>query len=261
MATCSFCDREVALTFLCYSCGKQFCVEHRLPEAHGCRAARPRIFSGFRRARPQGSTVLGSIYGSSQVGRTSVKEIKHILAAAGIFFAIELSYYVYFIAMPIYILTIFLGVLAAFLIHEYAHKLVAQSYGYWAEFRLDRMGAIISLISVISPLKIVAPGAVMIYGQFVTKEDVGRIAAAGPLTNILQSFLAALIHTLADQPLVALVGLLLTSLNADLALFNLIPFSIMDGKKIFDWSRPVWMLLFASTVVVWVYARFLSSPF
>jgi len=257
VATCSYCGRETGLPFLCRGCGKEFCVEHRLPGAHGCRVASRRFFRGFRRSRPRRSTIPGS----SRVGGTSATEIKHILVAAGIFFAIGLSDYLFLVATPIYLLTVFLGVLAAFLIHEYAHKLVAQSYGYWAEFRLDRMGAALSLISVISPIKIIAPGAVMIYGQFIAREDVGRIAAAGPLTNILQSFLVVLIYTVVRQPTVVILGVILASLNAYLALFNLLPFSIMDGKKVFDWSKPTWLLLLASCVILWVYARFVSYPF
>ncbi|MEM2905863.1 MAG: site-2 protease family protein [Candidatus Bathyarchaeia archaeon] len=219
------------------------------------------MLSGLRQVRPRGPTALSYAYGSGRVGRTSATEIKHILAAAGLFFAVELSSYLFLIYTPIYLLTLLLGVLVAFLIHEYAHKLAAQTYGYWAEFRLSRIGAILSLISIVSPLKIIAPGAVMIYGQFAAREDVGRIAAAGPLTNVLQSIIATLISTFARQPTTMIVGIIVASLNADLALFNLIPFAVMDGKKVFDWNRAVWLILFASAIALWAYVRFLSSPF
>lgn len=174
---------------------------------------------------------------------------------------VELSYFSQLIYAPFYLLAIFGGVLAAFLIHEYAHKLAAQGYGYWAEFRLDKMGALLSMISVLSPIKIIAPGAVRVYGTFVAKEDVGRIAAAGPVTNLVQSLVFMLAYALIRQTTVMVTGFLLASLNADLALFNLIPLSVMDGRKIAAWDRRVWSGLFTSTLALWLYVRFFAYAF
>jgi hypothetical protein len=51
---------------------------------------------------------------------------------------------------------------SAFLVHELAHKLLAQFYGSWAEFRANLYGLIVTAISVLLPFKFIAPGAVMI---------------------------------------------------------------------------------------------------
>jgi uncharacterized protein YkwD len=36
MPNCEHCGKEVMLTFICAYCGKNYCVEHRLPESHQC---------------------------------------------------------------------------------------------------------------------------------------------------------------------------------------------------------------------------------
>jgi len=187
--------------------------------------------------------------------RTSLKELKHIAAAAAIFFLIELSYYFQIVFQPLFLLTLLIGTILAFIVHEAAHKLAAQAYGYWAEFRLDPRGALLSLISIALPFKLIAPGAVMIYGHLVTVEDIGKIALAGPLTNIVQTIIFTFLYRITNEPFLAVLGFLLASLNADLSVFNLIPLSVIDGKKILNWSVAAWLLLFAPTLTLWVYIR------
>jgi len=138
---------------------------------------------------------------------------------------------------------------AGFIIHELAHKVVAQRYGMWAEFRLDRFGALLTIFSVVSPLKIIAPGAVVIAGE-TTPDRVGRTAVAGPSVNIL---LAAALFGLTRifQPWALLDAMLAgAAINAFMALFNLVPFGVFDGLKVLKWSKPVWVCLFALSVLV-----------
>jgi Zn-dependent protease len=39
-------------------------------------------------------------------------------------------------------------------------------------------------------------------------------------------------------------------INAFMAVFNLIPFGVLDGLKVFRWSKPVWLVLFALAALV-----------
>jgi Zn-dependent protease len=138
---------------------------------------------------------------------------------------------------------------AGFLVHELTHKAMAQRYGMWAEFRLDKFGALLTLLSAVSPLKIIAPGAVVIAGN-TTPDRVGRTAAAGPITNIL---IASLLLGLAEvlHPMVFMEALLAGSaINAFMALFNLIPFGVFDGLKVFRWNKQAWLVLFALAVLI-----------
>ena len=88
---------------------------------------------------------------------------------------------------------------------------------------------------------IAAPGAVMISGP-VGRTRNGKISAAGPATNII----LALIF-LAVGKLTALSGLTADIvqygfiINTWLALFNMIPFGLFDGKKILNWNKFVYI--------------------
>lgn len=134
----------------------------------------------------------------------------------------------------------------SFLLHELAHKFTAQHYGMWSEFRLDPFGTLISLLTVISPFKIIAPGAVVVFGSIVTMEGMGKIALAGPLANIIQVPVFILLSQ--SYPILWFAAVL----NADLALFNLIPMSILDGRKVFAWSKKAWTTAFLASLILWV---------
>ena len=50
------------------------------------------------------------------------------------------------------------------LTHEFAHKVIAQKSGLWAEFRLTTWGAVLTFVSMFLPFKMISPGAMMIAG-------------------------------------------------------------------------------------------------
>lgn len=136
----------------------------------------------------------------------------------------------------------------SFLLHELAHKFSAQNFNLWAEFRLTMQGALITLISMFLPFfKIISPGAVMIAGSG-TKEVVGKTAIAGPITNIIISTCCILIAA-TGQPLFMVVAFI----NALMAVFNLVPFGILDGWKVFSWNKTVWATIFTVAVALLVY--------
>ncbi len=178
--------------------------------------------------------------------RFSDKEIRHLAIAALLVVAIGLSMYHWI--EPSY-LALFTTILtASFLMHEMAHKIVAQRRGFWAEFRLIFMGVILTLISLISSFfKIISPGAVMISG-FIDKESTGKISVAGPLTNIILSTVFLMIASLIPQ--YATVFMYSAAFNAWIALFNLIPFGMLDGFKIFLWKKAVWTLVFTASLTL-----------
>ncbi|PIN79652.1 hypothetical protein COV16_03115 [Candidatus Woesearchaeota archaeon CG10_big_fil_rev_8_21_14_0_10_34_8] len=126
-----------------------------------------------------------------------------------------------------------------FIFHEMGHKLVAQHYKCWAEFRADNMMLMIALVSSFFGFIIAAPGAVVIYGPHITKKHNGIISSAGPLTNFAASiiFFGLLFFPNAFVHTIALYGFLI---NSWLGLFNLIPIMNFDGRKILKWSKPVY---------------------
>jgi Zn-dependent protease len=165
-----------------------------------------------------------------------------------------------------------IGAGSGFLLHELAHKFVAQKYGYWAEYRANRGGLIFMIVTAFMGILFAAPGAVWFrkvgdgsqtqtahpYGyeaepQQLKKEQREQlwIALAGPLTNIALAVLFVLI----------LISGILTSnlgygaayyaifINLTLAAFNLLPFGPLDGAKVFAASRAIWAIVAVPTII------------
>ncbi|PLW80886.1 metalloprotease [Candidatus Woesearchaeota archaeon] len=132
-----------------------------------------------------------------------------------------------------------------FLFHELAHKLVAQKYNCWAEFRADNSMLIMMLLMSFVGFLFAAPGAVMIHGN-ITKKRNGIISLAGPATNFI---LAILFILLIFTPL-APIGVFGAYINSFLGLFNMIPFLNFDGKKILAWNKPIYISTLVTGVVL-----------
>jgi Zn-dependent protease len=149
------------------------------------------------------------------------------------------------------VIILVLAFTASFLVHEMAHKATAQRFGLWAEFRLTLWGALITLISIISPLfKIISPGAVMIAGA-ADKDTIGKTAVSGPFANLVicVGFLA-LSFIVPRSSIFFEVAVFAAAFNAFIAALNLIPFGMFDGWKVFQWSKLVWALAFVSAVAI-----------
>jgi len=112
---------------------------------------------------------------------------------------------------------------------------------------------LITLISVLLPLKVIAPGSVVI-GGFAGRETVGKTALSGPLVNVILSAM------LLAGAVVSPIGILYDALmfgawfNAYLAIFNLLPFGALDGWKVFWWSRRNWAITFSISILIGVYS-------
>ena len=183
--------------------------------------------------------------------RFSRKEIQDLLIAALLVVGVGLSFVSFSSLFSDYtMLALFVTIFAlSFFLHEIAHKAVAQRNGLWAEFRLTVWGALLTLASAIPivPIKFISPGAVMIAG-YTDKKKTAEISIAGPLTNIVLSTAFLLTTFLPFQYVEVLV--LGAAFNAWIALFNLIPFGIFDGFKVFQSSKKMWALAFAASLVL-----------
>lgn len=143
----------------------------------------------------------------------------------------------------------------AFLIHEISHKIVAQRYGCWAEFRKFDLGLILAVLMSFFGFVFAAPGAVFIFGLISEKEN-GKIAAAGPISNLILALLLFISFLIFPKFFVfpEIVFRILAQgfyVNIWLAFFNLLPFPPLDGSKIISWSPLVWglMLLISGFIV------------
>jgi len=259
---CEKCGVETFLPFRCPYCGGYFCSEHRLPENHGCtkiELARMPKEEIPHVAKSYEYTVSYSPFGQAARGiRFSHKEIQDLVIAALLVIGVGLSMVGFSSLLTnsngvdYVMLTLFtIMFTASFFMHEMAHKIVAQKNGFWAEFRLTFVGAALTLLSIISPFfKIISPGAVMVAGN-PDKEKTGKISIAGPTTNIVLSTILLTITVFAPDKQIFALG---AAFNAWIALFNLIPFGIFDGFKVFGWNKRVWALAFTLSLVLTVFS-------
>lgn len=257
---CQKCQKEVFLPFRCQYCGDYFCSEHRLPENHECprmeHARAPREETQaiiVQKQRPYEYTIS---YAPTQPKRGKIhfssKEIRHLAIAASLVVGVGLSLaWSYLFYIDYVTLITFTAVLtASFFLHEIAHKIVAQKEGLWAEFRLTLIGAILTLLSIITPLfKIISPGAVMVAG-FADIKSMGKTSIVGPMTNIMLStmFLAGTFLSPQQIQILALAAFI----NAWMAVFNLIPLGILDGFKVFQWNKKNWVLAFTPSLILMI---------
>ncbi len=153
--------------------------------------------------------------------------------------------------IPVTLITVVLG----FLLHELAHKFVAIKYGFWAEYKLWMQGLIFAVITAFFGFPLIAPGAVYIHGDYISREQNGKISMAGPATNlILAGIFFLLIYYFPSNQMITTVGVLGFYVNSFLALINLIPVSILDGAKIFRWNPFIWIIMAVITGIMVFYA-------
>ncbi len=171
----------------------------------------------------------------------SLQEKKDLLkgwAAVSLAFGIVLSdnYKSFEFLQNILIAALAVGL--GFILHELSHKYFAQKYHCWAEFRSFDIMLLLAIGMSFFGFVFAAPGAVMIQG-YTTKKQNGIISAAGPMTNILLGAVCLPLYFL-TQGFVQHLFFYAFSINAWLAIFNLIPFGFFDGKKIFTWNKLAW---------------------
>jgi len=151
-----------------------------------------------------------------------------------------------------------------FVLHELAHKFVAIRYGFYAEFKMWVEGLIFALFTAFMVgFAFVAPGAVYIHGDHISREENGKISIAGPLVNIALALLfLALIPFVIKNP-TDIMGFIFRTIvvygfiiNSILALFNLIPFGIFDGAKVLRWNPIIWGITFVAAMILAVKAYF-----
>ena len=85
------------------------------------------------------------------------------------------------------------------------------------------------------------------------RKTIGRISIAGPLTNIaLALFFMVFLQALRGNT--ALIFQRSLMINAFIALFNLIPFGVLDGVKIFLWNKLIWAITFFVALLLTAYS-------
>ena len=158
----------------------------RVVHARGPGAPFVRIFGLEEEARPI-PVHTGSIwhFSKTEIEHLTQATLAFTLALAFMFTGGVMGALANTTAFVIYAVLALLTFTPGFLIHEIAHKIQARKYGCWAEFRASPSGLRFGvLLAALVGIVFMAPGAVMVAGN-TTKEQFGKVALAGPVSNVV----------------------------------------------------------------------------
>ena len=196
---------------------------------------------------------------------TSETEIKDLLKAwiaISIAFAIFMNRFPNLKAMGLSFYEIFIiasvTVGTGFLLHELGHKLVAQRYGCFAEFRsFDQMLILAIIMALFFPILFAAPGAVMINGPVGIRRN-GKISAAGPIVNLALAAFFLIIFLITASGFLRTIAFWGFFINSLLALFNMIPIWNLDGAKVLRWDKKTYGIIVTIALMFMFIKSFIS---
>ncbi|MFX1254175.1 MAG: AN1-type zinc finger domain-containing protein [Promethearchaeota archaeon] len=272
--TCEMCYTTHHKLKNCPMCGGKFCPMHIKPKDHDCIRKQPQTREIYYSASTETAYYQPQPAVQWNIGTWTLgSEKRDLLVGAILVLLVFISPSFALLGLwldPLIFILLILGpgiviVTTAFIGHELAHRFVSIRLGYFSSrFVLWREGTIFTLFSALLGIMglsgIICPGFVLTEGVGITKDQSGKIAAAGPLTNLIfgLSFLT-LFFTLPSLSLDAIILLFLRFvarqafwINISLGLFNLLPFGPLDGKKILDWNRTLFAFLFGANGLLWL---------
>lgn len=198
------------------------------------------------------------------MNRTSTREIIHLVASLLVltvaFTYPELS--------PRMMLAAAFGVGTGFLLHELAHKFTAQRYGYAADYEASPLGLLLALglsFATGGSFVFAAPGAVMIRGRqaaygyeywdsYKAAKEFAYISVSGAVVNLALavSFITVSIFA-APGGLMQTILIRSAFINVFLAVFNLIPFGPLDGAKVWQYDRRLWLMAGIPAIILFLF--------
>ncbi|WP_393971817.1 site-2 protease family protein [Oxyplasma meridianum] len=143
-----------------------------------------------------------------------------------------------------------LAVATAFFLHEMAHRYVARRFGGVAFFKIWPFGIIFAFITSFFGFIFAAPGAVNIGGIY-RKDQFGKSALAGPLTNlVVGSVFVFLDIFLPMDPILHTIFGFVGGLNLYFGVFNMLPIPPLDGQKVMSWNLRIFIMVFAVAIIL-----------
>jgi Zn-dependent protease len=151
------------------------------------------------------------------------------------------------------ILLVLPTILATSIVVEFAKNFVveatARKMGVWTEHRLWYFGLAAFLFSTLvfrTPFS--SPSRNIHYSKSFTKRSLGLVS----FSSVLIGFAFAIIFGILLISGFALVGSVGLVMSLSMAFFEVLPIPPMSGKDIYNWSRPLWTALFATTLTLYM---------
>jgi Zn-dependent protease len=153
-------------------------------------------------------------------------------------------------ADPIIIYMVMGGV--ALIMHDLGHRMVARKLEIEGHYKIWGWGTLTMLLtSWLFSMAFSQPGRYVFDDEEdIDNRDMAFVTLAGPAISMLFAIMFlpfALIDGVAGQ--IAVAGFIM---NLMTAVYNLMPFSPMDGKVIYDWSRLFWMPTFVPLALFFI---------
>jgi Zn-dependent protease len=151
------------------------------------------------------------------------------------------------------ILLAFAVATSGFVLHELGHKFTAQHFGHWSEFRASPVGLILAVgTAYIFGFLIALPGAT--WHTASERRENGKVSAVGPLINIIVMVIAFpfTMSTSTTTTLQGNIAVAVLFFNGILAIFNLLPFGPLDGKKVLAWNPFFYIVLLGLAIGTFV---------
>lgn len=139
----------------------------------------------------------------------------------------------------------------AFIFHEIAHRNTARKFGFHSEYRVWQVGLIFAILLSFTGFVFAMPGATYILGAPNRKQN-GIISVAGAVVNILFGLGFSLLYFLNLGDWLSMVFYFGAYINFFIAMFNMLPIWILDGKKVLAWNGIVWAVVFFSGLIGWL---------
>jgi hypothetical protein len=126
----------------------------------------------------------------------------------------------------------------------YPRKLVAKRFGYHSRYILTKLGVILTLITLISPVKFLNPG-ILVFAEayLMRKKESGLINVISPVLNIIFGAAYILLAWLLPPGNVSLLFATGTFLVSQIVLIRLLPLPASSGKVIMKWNWLVYGIL------------------
>lgn len=173
--------------------------------------------------------------------------------------SLGIGYIVRYATSPILLAILLLVAAIAIIPHEIAHRQVARMNGCESRFVLSFTGFMVTTF-VNLVMGLIGFGPIIFISGYtvsncrffsISRDLEGKIAAAGPLTNIVIAIVSFILLVFVHSNIVLSFFLsLLVSFNSFVAFFNLLPLGQLDGFKIFRWNTIIWIILFLLSIIL-----------